>query len=81
MDTRAGAGLNSGLVTSRRCQARGGTEGTRATRPEQEEGPRPALKAALPGIYSCAEAPASETACKIGFFFLTIFAKLGKERY
>lgn len=81
MDTRAGAGLNPGLVGSRRCQARGGTEGTRVTRPEQEEGPRPALQVALPGIYSHAEAPTSEIVCKIRFFFLTIFAKLGKERH
>lgn len=49
--------------------------------PEQEEGPRPALQVALPGIYSHAEAPTSEIVCKIRFFFLTIFAKLGKERH
>ena len=69
VDMRAGAGLNPGLVASQRCQARGGTEGTTVTRPEQEEGPRPALKVTLPGIYSRAEAPTSEIACKIKIFF------------
>ena len=54
-------------------QARGGGEVTRVTQPEREEGPRPALQAALPGIHSRAEAPTSEFACQIRFFFSNNF--------